>query len=413
MKSRLLACAVLALSLAAMPLLFHAQTPSSDPALTAHEWGTFTSIAGKDGQAAYWLPLTGSTDLPAFVEHFQTPDFKGGLRGTVRMETPVLYFYTNRATTVSVRVSFSQGLITEWYPHADRVEPVGLQTQARMVAYYNDWNRRQKQPDSSISWDSIALEPSSSPTLPDGDSTNHYYAARQTSSTPLRIKTQAGDQTEKFLFYRGVGSFSVPMAVKLTQGEKVVAQNLTTQEIPAMLLFECRGDKLGFRVADASASQPTLDPPELNANMDSLKQAVEDMLIAQGLYQDEAQAMFETWRDSWFEEGSRLLYIVPRQFVDSVLPLSISPVPAQTVRVFVGRLELVTPATQRAVEQALVTHDQSTLNHYGRFLAPILETMIASEKNSAKKAHLLEYLNDLENVQVTQNAQNQAPRNAQ
>jgi hypothetical protein len=147
--------------------------------------------------------------------------------------------------------------------------------------------------------------------------------------------------------------------------------------------------------------------------MDSLKQAVEDMLIAQGLYQDEAQAMFETWRDSWFEEGSRLLYIVPRQFVDSVLPLSISPVPAQTVRVFVGRLELVTPATQRAVEQALVTHDQSTLNHYGRFLAPILETMIASEKNSAKKAHLLEYLNDLENVQVTQNAQNQAPRNAQ
>jgi hypothetical protein len=413
MKSRLLACAVLALSLAAMPLLFHAQTPSSDPALTAHEWGTFTSIAGKDGQAAYWLPLTGSTDLPAFVEHFQTPDFKGGLRGTVRMETPVLYFYTNRATTVSVRVSFSQGLITEWYPHADRVEPVGLQTQARMVAYYNDWNRRQKQPDSSISWDSITLEPSSSPTLPGGDRANHYYAARQTSSTPLRIKTQTGDQTEKFLFYRGVASFSVPMAVKLTQGEKVVAQNLTTQEIPAMLLFERRGDKLGFRVADASASQPTLDPPELNANMDSLKQAVEDMLIAQGLYQDEAQAMFETWRDSWFEEGSRLLYIVPRQFVDSVLPLSISPVPAQTVRVFVGRLELVTPATQRAVEQALVTHDQSTLNHYGRFLAPILETMIASEKNSAKKAHLLEYLNDLENVQVTQNAQNQAPRNAQ
>jgi len=413
MKSRLLACAVLALSLAAMPLLFHAQTPSSDPALTAHEWGTFTSIAGKDGQAAYWLPLTGSTDLPAFVEHFQTPDFKGGLRGTVRMETPVLYFYTNRATTVSVRVSFSQGLITEWYPHADRVEPAGLQTQARMVAYYNDWNRRQKQPDSSISWDSITLEPSSSPTLPGGDRANHYYAARQTSSTPLRIKTQTGDQTEKFLFYRGVASFSVPMAVKLTQGEKVVAQNLTTQEIPAMLLFERRGDKLGFRVADASASQPTLDPPELNANMDSLKQAVEDMLIAQGLYQDEAQAMFETWRDSWFEEGSRLLYIVPRQFVDSVLPLSISPVPAQTVRVFVGRLELVTPATQRAVEQALVTHDQSTLNHYGRFLAPILETMIASEKNSAKKAHLLEYLNDLENVQVTQNAQNQAPRNAQ
>jgi hypothetical protein len=159
MKSRFLACAILALSLAALPILFHAQTPISDPALTAHEWGTFTSIAGHDGHAADWLPLTGSTDLPAFVEHFQNPNFKAGVRGTVRMETPVLYFYTNHATALSVHVSFAQGLITEWYPHADRVEPVGLQTQARMAAYYNDWNRRQKQPDSSISWDSIKLEP--------------------------------------------------------------------------------------------------------------------------------------------------------------------------------------------------------------------------------------------------------------
>ena len=173
-----------------------------------------------------------------------------------------------------------------------------------------------------------------------------------------------------------------------------------------MLVFERRGDKLGFRIADASAAQLTLDPPELNATMDSLKQAVEDMLIAQGLYQDEAQAMFETWRDSWFEEGSRLLYIVPRQFVDQVLPLTITPAPAQTVRVFVGRLELVTPATQRAVEQALATHDRTTLARYNRFLVPIIENMIAGEKNSAKRAQLVEYLNNVPNDQITQNALN-------
>jgi hypothetical protein len=140
--------------------------------------------------------------------------------------------------------------------------------------------------------------------------------------------------------------------------------------------------------------------------MDSLKQAVEDMLIAQGLYQDEAQAMFETWRDSWFEEGSRLLYIVPRQFVDSVLPLSINPAPAQTVRAFVGRLELVTPATQRTVELALATHDQPTLSRYGRFLVPILENLIANEKNSGKKAQFSEYLNNVYNTQISQNTLN-------
>jgi hypothetical protein len=406
MKRRLLACAILAFSLAALPVLFRAQTPPSDPALTAHEWGTFTSIAARDGYATEWLPLTGSTDLPTFVEHFQTVDFKGGLRGTVRMETPVLYFYTNRPTTLSVHVSFAQGLITEWYPHANRVEPVGLQTQTRMISYLNDWYRKRKQPDSSISWDSITLEPGGSSTLPREDRANHYYAARQTSSTPLRIKTQAGDQNEKFLFYRGVASFSVPVSASLAHDGKILTENLTGQEIPAMLLFERRSDKLGFRIVEDSVAKPSLDPPELNGTMDSLKQAVEDMLIAQGLYHDEAQAMFETWRDSWFEEGSRLLYIVPRQFVDGVLPLTITPAPAQTVRVFVGRLELVTPATQRAVEQALATHDQTTLTRYGRFLVPILENMIAGEKNGSKKAYLVEYLNNVSNAQITQNTSN-------
>ena len=66
------------------------QIPETD--LTVHEWGTFTSIAGPNGEAMNWLPLTGSTDLPSFVEHFREVAFKGGLRGTVRMETPVLYF---------------------------------------------------------------------------------------------------------------------------------------------------------------------------------------------------------------------------------------------------------------------------------------------------------------------------------
>jgi hypothetical protein len=127
--------------------------------------------------------------------------------------------------------------------------------------------------------------------------------------------------------------------------------------------------------------------------MFSLKQDVESMLIAQGLYQDEAQAMFETWQDSWFEEGSRLLYIVPRQFVNEVLPLSINPAPAQTVRVFVGRLELITPTTQSAVEQALVTHDRVTLARYGRFLYPIMDVLIANEKDPARKEELLHGLN--------------------
>lgn len=407
MKLRILACTVFFLILTALlPRIFRAQSSSSelDPYLTAHEWGTFTSVAGRDGHAVEWLPLTGSTDLPSFVEHFSGATFKAGLLGTVRMETPILYFYTNRETTVSVHVSFSKGLITEWYPQASQVYPVAAV--APKFANFSDWNLYQKHPDASITWDSVELHPRNVAEFPIENRANHYYAARQTASTPLQIKTSNGVQTEKFLFYRGVSTFAVPISATIHSDGSLLTENLIDPAIPAMLLFERRGDKLGFRFAQPSASSPILDPPELNADMDSLKRAVVDMLIAQGLYQDEAQAMFETWRDSWFEEGSRLLYIVPRPFVDSILPLNIQPAPAQTVRVFVGRLELVPPSTQRAVEQALATHDRTTLTRYGRFLVPILENMIANEKNSAKKAQLFEYLNNASNAQITGNTLN-------
>ncbi len=81
-----------------------AQTPAVESGLIAHEWGTFTSVAGQDGKAVEWSPLSLPIDLPNFVEHFSYLGFKLGLRGTVRMETPVLYFYSPRDLTLSVHV---------------------------------------------------------------------------------------------------------------------------------------------------------------------------------------------------------------------------------------------------------------------------------------------------------------------
>jgi hypothetical protein len=375
--------------------------------LTAHEWGTFTSVAGPDGRAVEWCPLTGSTDLPSFVEHFRSAGFKRGLRGTVRMETPVLYFYAATEETVSVRVSFAKGVITEWYPHASRVEP-----------HANLWDLSlyQEHVDGSIAWDAVTLTPNQTADLPSDRQENHYYAARQTTSTPLRVKTSIGDQYEKFLFYRGVSTFSAPIAAKLAVGDKVLVENRSGKVIPNTILFERRGEKVGYRIAGAVPGNPgsagilpasaeiasqsapfALDPPELTATIDSSARDLEGILVAQGLYQNEAQAMVQTWRDSWFEEGSRLLYIVPREFVDTVLPLTIKPAPLDTTRVFVGRLELVTPATEEVVARAFAERDQAALDKYGRFLEPILTTMINSAPNAVKAMEYREDLNLYEN----------------
>ena len=44
--------------------------------LVVHEWGTFTSVAGPDGQAVPWHPLSGSSDLPCFVRLLNPGDVK-------------------------------------------------------------------------------------------------------------------------------------------------------------------------------------------------------------------------------------------------------------------------------------------------------------------------------------------------
>ena len=85
--------------------------------------------------------------------------------------------------------------------------------------------------------------------------------------------------------------------------------------------------------------------------------------------------MVTTWKESWFEEGARLLYLVPRDFIDTVLPLDVDPVPADVARVFVGRVELVTGVTLDAVRDALARNDRTTLQKYDRFLPHILSRL--------------------------------------
>ena len=334
------------------------------PDLAVHEWGTFTAIAGADGQTVKWIPFQGSIDLPGFVERLRTATPKPFLRGTIRMETPVMYSYSPRDLTVSVEVAFSRGVITEWYPHATRIQPQG-------PVLGSDLGNLKA--DGSIGWDEVEIAPNVSGDLLREPRENHYYYARDTSSSSVRVNTTAGQQQEKFLFYRGASAAALPHVAKLGPAGKVYVKNLSQEQIPAMIFFERRGERVGYRFVRGIEDDAVFDAPELTNNVDSVTSDLEAALVDQGLYRDEAHAMIETWQNSWWEESSRLIYIVPRGFIDKVLPLTISPAPEQLLRVFVGRLEIVTPETARAVETAFATHDNRTLNQYSRFLGAILD----------------------------------------
>ncbi|MEI9972972.1 MAG: hypothetical protein WDO73_13460 [Ignavibacteriota bacterium] len=116
--------------------------------------------------------------------------------------------------------------------------------------------------------------------------------------------------------------------------------------------------------------QTAVEAPALTGSLDNLKRDLSDALVGQGLYRKEADAMIETWRDSWFEEGIRVFYLVPRSLVDRELPLSVQPAPARIARVFVGREEILSPHLRDRLMTALSKGDTRALDQFGRFLEP-------------------------------------------
>ena len=286
-----------------------------------HEWGTFTTHHGLDGEPYVWSPLQAVSDLPTFVyEAKSRATRKDTFPGTVRMETPVLYVYAGARQTIAVNVGFPSGIISEWYPRAR-------------------WSWQ------GIRWPRVTIVPGVQAELLREPEPSHYYPAREVDSTLVRCATKRGTQYEKFLFYRGVGTFDTPVRVSL-DGEVVQIRVVGSDVLGGVLLFERRGDAVGFRAIDLPDYAVTVDRPVPAGDaIAGLEAALRARLVAEGLYEREAQAMLDTWRDTWSEEGLRVLYIVPRRLTDDVLPLSIRPAPSSLVRVLVGRAEVKPPET--------------------------------------------------------------------
>ena len=284
------------------------------------------------------------------------------------METPVLYFYAPETTTVGVGVAFHQGVMSEWYPRAI-VPPInGAQPLAATVG--------------TIVWPAVTITPGLADEYPRDAVKSHYYAARDVDAAPVVV----GSQREKFLFYRGVADFQPSIAATIDDRGTVYAS--VPDGTPRLILFENRHGRVGYRVADQAGTQVTLSRPALNGNVDGLRAQLEAMLTAEGLYPREAKAMVETWRDSWFEEGTRIFYLVPKKAVDARLPLTVSPAASSVARVFVGRLELITPEMKDDVEHAVVQNDLDALNRYGRFLDTVAVQVANRPSMSSNPARL-------------------------
>ena len=365
-----------------------ASTETSDK-LIVHEWGTFTSFSGSDGVKLEYRPLL-DEDLPAFVlDRFLqsgTPTFtKARIRSQMRMETPVTYFYTDRERDVNVKVGFPEGLLTEFYPPVAKMAPAyKLGEKPTIKNSMLDWGKVHLIPTDRLVANvkdaeyKKLLESRMLHGLipPEQQQHNHYFHARETDSALVHVhldKTQwdpkdpnsrfsflrpTGDFFEKFLFYRGVGNFDLPLNLTSHGSGQFELHNSGTDRIGTMFLVKVDGKTIHFSVYDGidGNSKLALSQSTEKSNINELSVAVVEALEAEGLYKKEALSMVNTWKKSWFgEQGTRLFYMVPTRLTDEILPLDVSPKPDETIRVLVGRMEIMTKEDEQKMIELVRT----------------------------------------------------------
>ena len=202
------------------------------------------------------------------------------------------------------------------------------------------------------------------PNLPKEADGSHYYAARVAGANSVQMITGTSPvETEKFLFYRGVGRFTAPLEVRLQNADTTALQltNQGAEPLGELFVYEVRGDMARFVVSPALAPaaartchfvEPVRPLPEVRAELARRMRAA---LVSAGLYEAEAAAMIATWEDSWFAEpGLRVLYLLPRAWTDRTLLLTLVPAPREIARVMVGRAELITPQNERDLHAQII-----------------------------------------------------------
>jgi hypothetical protein len=344
--------------------------------LVVHEWGTFTSLQDETGRAIGYLN-SNDEPLPMFVHRLRSGliirdgglDFSksvptGHPDVTMRLETPVIYFHPADKTPFNVDVSatFNGGLLSEFYPNAKFHIEGGTPAPAGI-------DRISSGMQGELSWKDLRV--GGNVKIP--ETKEHVWLApRKVDSAPVA----AGNEGEQYVFYRGVGHVEAPL--KVTRGGDKIAINDAGQSSKGQprWLAEFRADgTCAFRtITDKSEASGTFAGDDFSKDrVAALRQEMRQALIADGLFEDEAKAMLNTWERSYFQGvGQRVFFMVPREWTDAMLPLKLS-VPAEIKRVMIGRIELITPAQREAITRL---PDATSFQSLGRFgYAMVLEEL--------------------------------------
>jgi hypothetical protein len=342
--------------------------------MVVHEWGTITTRHAPDGTPRGRLNhVRGGDTLPGFVHRYdpaatqndpersliKTALVAGRPDVTMRLETPVMYFYPPQGMrslpAFDVGVRFRGGVLNEFYPEAEPSVAPDPRGPTRFAMFAPNWNGERL--DSSVVgrllWRGLTLE-DSVPLV--GTSSHVWLAPRRVHASGVR----SGNESERYLFYRGVAHLDAVLQTRLTAGdiELLAPRDLDWMPSPTMtvrsvwLVDILPNGMTAFRdggslTIQRNATSRSLAHLPLFAKDDygptkrsDLRASMKRALTAAGLFEDEAEAMLATWEGSYFRTpGLRLFYLVPSEWTSTFLPVQIS-IPHDLTRVLIGRIDL-------------------------------------------------------------------------
>lgn len=385
-------------------LLASALLPTSLHALEVHEWGTFTVLVSSTGQTVNWYqPYSDAAKLPKFV-NMNPMLMKSSIPfARVRMETPVIYFYPEKEMDVSVRVAFAEGSVTERFPVTNDEPYTSLSSNFSTIALggltqslscvatlptsEQIFDQRMKElsektPPTAVRWTGKLLPPGHKdgkliPAVASKQGEN-YAAARNVpdawifrSDVPNKFAPNV-NQVEKFIFYRGAGQSLPPYSVSMPDDRSMSFSSYSQSDSSFLIALRVKDGKATWvqmpnvpgpskdavRTANITFPDETISLEQADTELRALFQSG---LTERGLSKDEAKAMVDTWNHTWFSEpGQRVFTIVDRTWVNSVLPLAISPQPQKIERVFVARYEVLSPSTEKELGEMMTKNPSDT-----------------------------------------------------
>lgn len=352
--------------------------------LEVHEWGSINLVTGQENVIVGNI-ADDQSDLPDFVEVWShQPQIL-----PMVIEKPVIYFYTDQKQTVSVNAQYPNGIFTQWWP-----KPTSFSPQPPVN------NNPRPEKGGQLNW-RVTLDPTgpANELMPPMENHIWWPIARNVDAATV-ISSQEG--AEKFLFYRGAGTFTPTLKVELSDKGDFLLSNTEkaiSREIYTIRVRKGSDPQIAY-LADLSSEKKRF------RNADDAAKHLQSRLEEKGLFTKEAAGMVHIWKKAMFEEtGHRAMYMMEEEDINKLLPLRITPEPDKQVRVILIRFECLSPDEKSTIEAWInqlgaMTYGerkeaQEKLMESGRLGEAVMRTAYINSKDPEVKKSLKKILDTI------------------